>query len=387
MIEIIQRIGKLFYKYNNNFLSNNILLIRLDEIGDVAMTSPLLRELRRNYPRAKITLIVKPQVYNLVELCPYVDEVLIYKKIRYKFGFMWNIIKSFIFSMQYLWQQRYDLAIVPRWDNDEYFGSFLAFFSGAKRRIAYSEHVNRLKQINSYRYDGFFTEVLMDNSLKHEVERNLDIVTYLGGTIEKEKLEVWTNKEDCAFVEKFLKNKYENGILISLFPSAGNKRREWDIENLCEVIRRLTKKWEIKFLLLGDAKNTELFRHGIITKYKENVIDCVGKTSLRETIAMLQTSDLYWGGDTGPMHLAVACGLSGVVMSCHPRNAAKNHENSPERFGPWQSKLKVLQPRQSLLGCEEGCQKNYAHCINQITIDEVYMALENAIVEKMKNGK
>src|SRR4029453_10787425 len=53
-----------------------VLVVRLDEIGDVVLTGPFLRELRRNIPNASITLLVKPALKNLVELCPYVEEVL-----------------------------------------------------------------------------------------------------------------------------------------------------------------------------------------------------------------------------------------------------------------------------------------------------------------------
>ncbi|MCX5909037.1 MAG: hypothetical protein NTY64_18160, partial [Deltaproteobacteria bacterium] len=53
-----------------------VLILRLEEIGDVILSSPFLRELRLNLPAAWITLVVKPSVYNLVELCPYVDQVL-----------------------------------------------------------------------------------------------------------------------------------------------------------------------------------------------------------------------------------------------------------------------------------------------------------------------
>src|SRR3990172_7058464 len=55
-----------------------VLVVRLDEIGDVIMTTPFLRELRRLLPDAWITLVVKPAVHNLVERCPYVNEVLTY---------------------------------------------------------------------------------------------------------------------------------------------------------------------------------------------------------------------------------------------------------------------------------------------------------------------
>ncbi len=53
-----------------------VLVVRLDEIGDVVMTTPFLRELRRNLPQAWITLVVKPAVHNLVELCPYANLVM-----------------------------------------------------------------------------------------------------------------------------------------------------------------------------------------------------------------------------------------------------------------------------------------------------------------------
>ena len=60
----------------------SVLLLRLDEIGDVVLTTPLLRELRRNMPHAWITLVVKPGVLNLVELCPHVNEILTFDSRR-----------------------------------------------------------------------------------------------------------------------------------------------------------------------------------------------------------------------------------------------------------------------------------------------------------------
>jgi heptosyltransferase-2 len=117
-----------------------VLIVRLDEIGDVVMTTPFLRELRRNLPDAWITLVVKPAVYNLVERCPYVNEVLVYD---------WNTKHRLLKPLQrhwralqlawkHLWKRRFDLAILPRWDVDSYHGSFVLYFSGAPWRVGYS---------------------------------------------------------------------------------------------------------------------------------------------------------------------------------------------------------------------------------------------------------
>ena len=54
---------------------HHILVIRLEEIGDLVLGSGFLRELRRNQPQAYITLLVKPECKNLVEWCPYVNEI------------------------------------------------------------------------------------------------------------------------------------------------------------------------------------------------------------------------------------------------------------------------------------------------------------------------
>ena len=180
---------------------------------------------------------------------------------------------------------------------------------------------------------------------------------------------------------QFLKtrNLKDEEILIALFPSARNKRREWDINKFVKLVNLLITNMRIKILLLGDEKNTGHFRNSLMTVCQDNIIDCIGKTTIRQTIALLKRTNFYLGGDTGPMHLTVACGLSGVVISCHPQDGDGYNENAPERFGPWQSDMVVVRPKGSLDDCLDGCQKNYAHCINQITVDEVYKAFENIL--------
>ena len=90
LLNIIQFLGNLFYRKRQegkNCIDDGILVIRLDEIGDMVMMSSFLRELRHGYPKTHITLVVKPAVYNLVELCPYVDEILTFPKVNGRCAF------------------------------------------------------------------------------------------------------------------------------------------------------------------------------------------------------------------------------------------------------------------------------------------------------------
>ena len=359
-----------------------ILVIRLDDIGDVVLMSPFLRELRQNNPQASITFVVKKSVYNLVEHCPYIDQVLVYQPTVKSPAFFRNIWRAWQFCRKYFSTQQADLVIVPRYDDDGYYASFLAFFSGARQRVAYSEHVTHVKEIQNTGYDGFFTDVIRTSDVKHEVERNLYVLQYLGMDIKHDTLETWIREEDQVPIESVC----ADCVTIAVFPCAGNRKREWDVSNYISVMKQLKEQYFIRFFLLGDSKNTAEATARIMEVMGGGVSNYVGKTTLRETIGILRRVDFYLGGDTGPMHLAAACKLPGVVISCHPRGAAIDHSNSPYRFGPWQDEMMMVLQPYALPGCEDGCVKNYAHCINQITVADVCHTLgiliENRVCKK-----
>lgn len=365
-----------------NSLINKILIIRLDEIGDVVLTSPFIREIKRNYPCAEITLLVKPQVYNLVELCPYINKILIFNYYNGKLMFFINLIKAYRFATKYLVSCQFDLAIIPRCDVDIQGSTFLAYFSRAKFRIAYSEKVSLLKSIMNLGFDKFFTHTIKSITKKHEVERNLDLIRYLHGGVDKEDLEIWISKDDELYIDKIFNEK--NCIYIALCPTSGSKHREWDILKYCDVLNLLNKNFYINVVVLGDIKNTFKALQKIKENYTGKIIDLVGKTTLRETAALMKNIDIYLGGDTGPMHIAAACKIDGIVVSCHPKNGDINHGNSPERFGPWKSPLVVIQPKHGLGDCKDGCNKKYSHCINQITVKEVYSELKKLLDKKIQ---
>ena len=90
--------------------TDSILLIRLDNVGDFILTIPAIREVRMNYPNAFITLVVRKMTYNIAELCPYVNEVLSFDDVGNVNKMLHNIYFSAVFSKQYLWRRRYDLA-------------------------------------------------------------------------------------------------------------------------------------------------------------------------------------------------------------------------------------------------------------------------------------
>jgi lipopolysaccharide heptosyltransferase II len=359
-----------------------VLVIRLDELGDVVLTSPFLRELRRGLSDAWITLVVSPSVRNLVELCPYVNEVLTYEwkgaELLREFRLHGRAVQL---ARKRLWSHHFDLAIVPRWDTDSYHASFLAYFSGARWRVGSTGHAGRDKKLANRGYDSLFTRVLNDDTSKHEVERNLDFLRFLGFPIERTELELWIGKDDRDIAKDILKsNRVQSGALIFAFaPGAGHPKRMWPIANFVELGSWLRKKFDAYIMVFG-GKGEESLGSEISQQLGAGVINLVGKTTLRQAAALMEHCCIYVGNDSGMMHVASAAGVPVVEISCHPINGLPVHHNSPRRFGPWGVPHSVLQPDLAIDPCSEACTASGSHCINRITVEQVKATVETRLL-------
>jgi heptosyltransferase-2 len=349
--------------------SRNILVIRLDEIGDLVLTTPFLRELRNATPTAWITLVVKPSVLNLVDQCPYVNEVLPYSDDRGmdRFSVFERFRRAVSASRKHLWRRRYDVAIVPRWDIDLYDAIVLAYFSGARWRVGYS-HGDYLDRFLSYR--------LRNGSLKHEVERNLEVLRSVGSHVGKNTLEVWLAHEDRVFADKVVGRiaAGSDSPIIAIAPGAGAPIRRWPLDRFTEVAGWLISRFNARVVVVGGNQDG----HFNVQEYGPSIVDMVDKTTLRQTAAILERCVLFIGNDSGPMHLAAAAGAPIVEISCHPMTASTAHSNSPSRFGPWGVAHRVIQPL-PLPGCSAGCRSDGPHCILEITVDQVKEAVRSLL--------
>lgn len=330
----------------------SILVIRLDQtLGDSAMNSPLLRELRLAYPNAEISLIVHPRIFEMVRFCPYVDKI-------YSYDWGTSLSRSLItrhwlalkFCHQNFKSKKIDMAIVPRFDEDHHAG-FIALFSGATRRIAYTAMASRRKAVLNAGFDHFYTDVLPAHGLKHEVERNLDIIRYLGNQPENDNLEFWNNGTDDAYAAEIYRQEninLENTIIIGFGLSGGySALKRWPIENYIELANLILKengRKKIIFLLVGGKEDRDLglqFQEA----FSSNVINMIAKTNILQMGALLKKADYFIGNDSGAMHVAVASGVRVLGIfgsSCH------------HRFGAWGQKSRSISLELDCGPCKTG---------------------------------
>jgi len=190
-----------------------ILVVRLDEIGDMVMTTPFLRELRLLYPDTFITLVVKPGIAALFELCPYVSEVLTFNQSGRRLVRPFVLpVRALQFARHRLWHRRYDIALLPRWDADYYYETFLTFFIGAPRRVGFSEKVIGRKSLVNQGYDCLLTERLTDEAPRSEIAHSLRMVKYLGAAETDDQQELWISASDRMFAAQYLAEKKMKAI-------------------------------------------------------------------------------------------------------------------------------------------------------------------------------
>src|SRR2546421_8390252 len=287
----------------------HLLIVRLDSIGDVVMTTSLVRELRKNLPTAWITLVVNPRVYNLVEKCPYVDEVLIYDYDVPRFGPLELVgpaphielhKRALRMARRHLWKKRFDLAVLPRWDSDRYHGTFLAYLSGARWRIGYGDN-RTWRSFPIYEdLSRFYTHIIDGNSPEHEVERNLNVIRHLKGKVDSDLLELWLEEKDKEFADQTLKSHgvLSNEVLIAFAPGASHPKRTWPIGNFISLGKWMIENYDARFIVVGGSSDVDL-GHVLEKGLGCKAINIIGKTTLRQTAALLKRCDLLFGSDSG----------------------------------------------------------------------------------------
>lgn len=359
----------------------NVLVIQLTDIGDVVLTSPFLRELRSFLPHARIVLIVQPRMFNLVEKCPYVDEVLSYdwraaKKWRTSFyGCLHWWLQSARIAKLSLWKHRLDLAISTRWNNDpcQAASIIMMYMSGAPVRIAYRNEPQSPKRFGLREVNRLITAGPARAFPKHEVDRQLDILRYMGVNPMDKGLEVWTTQKDELFARDVLKklDQTSSDLCIAFAPGASWPFRRWPSSCFIQLGNWLQEKYNANILIFAAKVEEELSLSIERSLHSNRTLNLTGKTTLREMASVLRQCSLFLGNDSGPLHVAAAAGVP-VIGFYGP--------GEYERFKPWGTGHEAIYLGLSCSPCSENCQFNEPRCIKGISLTHVKKMVSEMLI-------
>ena len=267
-----------------------ILIIQTAFLGDVILATPVVSELNRVFPEAKIDFLLKKGNESLVTGNPKINQVITFDKSSGKWKSILRIIKQCRAS-------KYDLVI-----NLHRFASsgIIAGFSKGKKRYGFK------KNPFSFMYTRSFNHSIGDGT--HEVERNLKLVSEFG-CLPKTRPELFPSEKDLASIQPYINQEY-----YCLAPASVWFTKQLPKEKWLELIEKIGSNKTI--YLLGGKDDFELCESILNDASTESLINLSGKLNLLESAALIQKSTRTYVNDSGPLHLASAVNAPVTAFFC-----------------------------------------------------------------------
>lgn len=257
-----------------------VLIWQTAFLGDVVLTTPLIKTLKKNFKDILIGFVGRPFIRDLfkdfnIELIPFSKGFIESFKIREK-------IKS------------YDIVISPHRSART---ALILFFSGIKERIGFDKS----------EFPFLYTETVKHRWETHEVDRNLELLKPLGIREFVRETELKISEEDYEeTLKKF--NLEEKGYVV-LSPFSNFRLKEWSIENWATLINKMS----VPVVITGTREDLQKSKF-LETLVKKRFINLTGKTSLRELMALLRGAKIVVANDSSPVHIANAFGVPAITI-------------------------------------------------------------------------
>jgi lipopolysaccharide heptosyltransferase II len=339
--------------------TDRILIIRLGAMGDVLLTTPLLRILNKQYPEKPIDFLVKEQYAPLVETNPCVQTVLPFSPER---GLC--EIRRLVKKIR---ETRYETAL----DLQVNLRSWLfRHCSGAGRQIHYHPGRWRRFLLVHFRIDRSVIQSPIPLRFIESVS-SLGIEDDGGGldlTIDPSAREsVWSalKKEGLRKIDK----------LMVLAPGAGRNTKRWPAYRFAEVGDYFQKQG-LRVCLVGGKGDQEVCDR-IVRDMHIPAMNFSNRFSLQETAAVIAESCLLVTNDTGVMH--IGCALKKPVVALF--GPTTHHLG----FTPFRTHAKVVERDLDCRPCSyhgtERCPKGHFHCMVDISSAQVIEAAEELLTK------
>jgi lipopolysaccharide heptosyltransferase II len=305
----------------------NLLCIRMDNLGDVLMTSPALKALKEGVPGRKITLLASRAGSGIAGLIPVIDEVMVSDPLWEKNeGTKSSVaVEEIIAEIR---SRSFDAAVIfTVYSQNPLPAAMLCYLAGIPAVAGYCRE-NPYHLIPDWLPDPEPLECI-----RHEVERQLALVKALGASAGSDDF-VLDIPDTCreALPDR-LRSKgldMEKPWLV-VHPGVSEKKRQYPPELFAEVIRGIREEMDFQVVLTGVPSEKEL-TDSLAARVPDGVFSMSGELSLGELAALLREAPLLISNNSGPVHIAAAVKTPVVVLY-----ALTNPQHTP-----WKTPSEVL---------------------------------------------
>lgn len=346
-----------------------LLAVRLDNLGDVLMTTPALSAIRQSLPGVHLTLMASQAGATLQPFVDEVDAVIAYDAPWMKGGFArkpdaspedeWAIV-------QRLAKEQFDAAVIfTCYTQSALPAAMLCRQAGIPLRLAHCHE-------NPY---GLLTEWVPDpepsHGIRHEVERQLALVGAVGFCADDDRMSFDYRSDDlvslCAKLEALEVTPKRPWVVVH--PGASAPSRRYPAGQFGMAADLIASDINCHVLFTGSADEADLVLTAQAQMQRPGV-SLAGQLSLGELAALIAHSKLLVSSNSGPVHIAAAVGTPVVDLY-----ALTNPQHTP-----WRVPSRVLNRDVPCRNCLKSvCPQGHHNCLRLVTPEEVAQAAHELI--------
>jgi lipopolysaccharide heptosyltransferase II len=326
----------------------NILAVRFSSLGDLVLTTPLFRAVKRAHPSARITLLTRAEYVPLFAHSPRIARVIGWDG-ETPIGEVARELRKTA------WTHRLDLH-----------GSMRSFV--VRRLVGGRWHGYPKRRLARAIQIRFKKDVYRDR--RHVVERYFDAATGLGLAPDDQPPEVFVAMEAAGAADRFLRESgVANRTLVALVPGAAHFTKRWPEHHWVALTELLTTKG-LAVMILGGKADIEVGAR-LARVAGQHGVNAAGQFDLGGTAALLKRARCAVAGDTGVMHLATAV-QTPVVTLLGP---------TVREFGftPYNARSTIVERDLDCRPCSKMggpvCPLGHHHCLEWIAAEEVAEAV------------
>ena len=304
-----------------------ILVITLSNIGDIILTTPVIRTLRKNFPSARIDVMAGPAGKGVFERDPDIFKLIIYDKrmpISQKRRLQLKLKKL-----------RYDIVADLK-------NTVFPLLIGPRLRTATIQKIPA--------------------NIVHARDKHLYRLRSLGVDAMETGSYIFIPEDEDRYIENLLKSGGISEPIVVVNPGAKSHLKRWTDEGFAQACDRLMGECAVQVVFVGLNEDRPIVE-SIIKKMKHKPGDLVERTNIRQLASLLKRSKLVITNDSAPLHLA--CAVKAKVLALFG-------PTDPKKYGPTGEFDMAIQKKLFCSPCEKAaCAYNY-ECMKSITPDEVF---------------
>ena len=272
-----------------------ILVISLSNIGDVILTFPVIDVLLRDFPQAKLAVVIGPKAAALFEKNPRIDQVHIFDKKKQSFRTL-----QWIYVLR---RERFDLTVDLR-------HTAIPFMIGAR-----------------WRTPVFFRQ---KQSAVHMKEKHLNCLrsVYAFNPARPQAKTLFISEEDQKYVDQFIRDEIGGKDFVLLGPGAASQLKRWPEDSFTELANEIAQRDKLNIVFIGNQADKSGAER-IARKRTFPSVNVCGRMNLTQLAGLMKRAKMLIVNDSGPMHLASYLNVPAIAIFV---------STDPNLYGPWGEK-------------------------------------------------